>query len=175
LSTIRSDRLFTIPGVVGIIVAGVATAIVGKRPILGTRWILLDDPPVRHLRPRVHDARRSVVLLAALILGTAHILPSQALAPSPPAWRPTLRNESPGRIGPVSQVVTSSGTHSHTLTGLLIGSVVGAAATGVFLALFCSDPDTRCGAHEVGRAVVIIAIPPAVAGAVIGSLVRTKT
>lgn len=37
---IRSDRLFTIPGVIGIIVAGVATAMVGKLPVLGTRWIL---------------------------------------------------------------------------------------------------------------------------------------
>ncbi|HET9386120.1 MAG TPA: DUF2269 family protein [Gemmatimonadales bacterium] len=37
---IRSDRLFTIPGVVIIIVGGVATAIVGGYPILGTGWIL---------------------------------------------------------------------------------------------------------------------------------------
>ena len=37
---IRSDRLFTIPGVVGIIVTGLATAIVGGHPILGTPWIL---------------------------------------------------------------------------------------------------------------------------------------
>jgi uncharacterized membrane protein len=37
---IRSDRLFTIPGVVGIIVSGVAAAIHGKLPILGTGWIL---------------------------------------------------------------------------------------------------------------------------------------
>lgn len=37
---IRSDRLFTIPGVVIIIVGGVATAIVGGYPILGTTWIL---------------------------------------------------------------------------------------------------------------------------------------
>lgn len=37
---IRSDRLFTIPGVLGIIAAGVAAAIVGRLPILGTGWIL---------------------------------------------------------------------------------------------------------------------------------------
>jgi len=37
---IRSDRIFTIPGVIGIIVAGVATAMVGRLPVLGTRWIL---------------------------------------------------------------------------------------------------------------------------------------
>lgn len=37
---IRSDRLFTIPGVVGIIVTGVAAAMHGNFPILGTGWIL---------------------------------------------------------------------------------------------------------------------------------------
>lgn len=37
---IRSDRLFTIPGVVIIIAGGVATAIVGGYPLLGTSWIL---------------------------------------------------------------------------------------------------------------------------------------
>jgi uncharacterized membrane protein len=37
---IRSDRLFTIPGVVGIIVTGIAAAIYGNFPILRTGWIL---------------------------------------------------------------------------------------------------------------------------------------
>lgn len=37
---IKSDRLFTIPGVVVIIAAGVALAILGRYPILGTGWIL---------------------------------------------------------------------------------------------------------------------------------------
>jgi uncharacterized membrane protein len=37
---IRSDRLFTIPGVVIIIVGGFAAAIVGGYPILRTSWIL---------------------------------------------------------------------------------------------------------------------------------------
>ena len=37
---IRSDRLFTIPGVIGIIVTGVAAAIYGNFPILRTGWIL---------------------------------------------------------------------------------------------------------------------------------------
>jgi uncharacterized membrane protein len=37
---IRSDRYFTIPGVVGIIVTGVAAAIYGNFPILRTGWIL---------------------------------------------------------------------------------------------------------------------------------------
>jgi len=37
---IRSDRLFTIPGVILIVLAGIAAAIVGKLPLLRTGWIL---------------------------------------------------------------------------------------------------------------------------------------
>jgi uncharacterized membrane protein len=37
---IRSDRWFTGPGVIGIILTGVATAMVGNLPILRTGWIL---------------------------------------------------------------------------------------------------------------------------------------
>jgi uncharacterized membrane protein len=37
---IRSDRFFTMPGVMGIIAAGVAAAILGGFPLLGTGWIL---------------------------------------------------------------------------------------------------------------------------------------
>lgn len=36
---IRSDRLFTMPGVFGIIITGVAAAIAGHYPILRTGWI----------------------------------------------------------------------------------------------------------------------------------------
>jgi uncharacterized membrane protein len=37
---IRSDRLFTVPGVIGIIISGFAAAIHGNFPILRTGWIL---------------------------------------------------------------------------------------------------------------------------------------
>ena len=37
---IRSDRWFTIPGVIGILIGGFSAAIDGKFPILGTGWIL---------------------------------------------------------------------------------------------------------------------------------------
>lgn len=37
---IRSDRLFTMPGVLGIVVSGVGAALVGGLSILGTGWIL---------------------------------------------------------------------------------------------------------------------------------------
>lgn len=113
-------------------------------------------------------------LLTVLLLGTAQVLPGQVLAPHLAAWRPAPWAASTARVAAVPLAVASSETHSHTLTGLLIGGLVGAAATGVFLAAFCSDADTQCGADEVGRAVVIIAVPPAVVGAVIGSLIRTK-
>jgi uncharacterized membrane protein len=36
----RSDRWFTIPGVIGIVVGGVAAAVIGNLPILATGWIL---------------------------------------------------------------------------------------------------------------------------------------
>jgi hypothetical protein len=65
-------------------------------------------------------------------------------------------------------------TRTHTWTGLLIGGLAGVAATTVFLTQFCGDPDTECGADEVGRAVVVIAVPAAAAGALIGSLIRTE-
>jgi uncharacterized membrane protein len=37
---IRSDRVFTIPGVIGIVVTGIVTAMNGSLPLLGTGWIL---------------------------------------------------------------------------------------------------------------------------------------
>ena len=37
---IRSDRIFTVPGVIGIIVTGIVAAIYGNFPILRTGWIL---------------------------------------------------------------------------------------------------------------------------------------
>ena len=37
---IRSDRIFTVPGVLLIVTTGLATAMVGGFPILGTPWIL---------------------------------------------------------------------------------------------------------------------------------------
>ena len=37
---IRSDRYFTLPGIVGVTLAGIVAAIHGRIPILGTGWIL---------------------------------------------------------------------------------------------------------------------------------------
>ncbi|HKU61271.1 MAG TPA: hypothetical protein VJQ44_08655 [Gemmatimonadales bacterium] len=52
--------------------------------------------------------------------------------------------------------------------------MVGAAATTLFLVGFCGDPDTSCGEDEVGRAVLVIAVPCAAGGALIGSLIHTE-
>ncbi len=118
---------------------------------------------------------RAGVLVAVLLLGTPQFLPGQSLAPQLTAWSPTLRTQSVVRIATVPQDTATAETHSHTVTGLLIGGSVGLVATGLFLSVFCSDSDTQCGADEVARAVAIIAVPPAVVGAVIGSLIRTKS
>jgi len=36
---IRSDRIFTVPGVIGIIVSGTAAAVIAGVPLLGTGWV----------------------------------------------------------------------------------------------------------------------------------------
>lgn len=117
-------------------------------------------------------------LVAFLVFTSTQVLAAQALAPPLRDWhsyRPIqtfrLILATDVRLPPFP--ATPSPEHGHTMTGLLIGGLVGTVATGVFLAAFCSDPDTQCGADEVGRAILIIAVPPTVVGAVIGSLIRT--
>ncbi len=39
-SIIQADRIFTIPGIIILLIGGIATASVGNYPILGTGWIL---------------------------------------------------------------------------------------------------------------------------------------
>ena len=118
-----------------------------------------------------------VAFLALNVYGTIH-LEAQARTLSLPRWRAELPAKQPlsslaDKLDYGVPEDSTSKTHSHTLTGLLIGSAVGLAATGIFLAAFCGDPDTECGADEYGRALVIIAVPAAAAGALIGSLIRT--
>jgi hypothetical protein len=126
-------------------------------------------------------ARGTALLLAGLLCGGAGGLHAQA-APAPfPGWRPEL--PAPGadaprrwdrRAIPGGAVASRVETRSHTWTGLLVGGAVGAAATTVFLIGFCGDPDASCGADELGRAALIIGLPPAAVGALIGSLIRTE-
>lgn len=123
-------------------------------------------------------ARTCALVLVALLLGRADVLGAQVAAPGLPTWRPTLVAGASGAfaassVEPVAPPPARSDGHSYTWTGLLVGGLVGGAAAALFLTAFCSDPDTQCGADEVGRAVVIIAVPPAVVGALIGSLIRS--
>ena len=116
-------------------------------------------------------------LLALNLCGITH-LEAQAKALSLPRWQAELPEKKhlsfADNLGYTVPQDSISKTHSHTFTGLLIGSAVGLAATGLFLAAFCGDPDTECGADEYGRALVIIAVPAAAAGALIGSLIHTR-
>jgi hypothetical protein len=129
---------------------------------------------------------RPLVLPAAGLLalfGLAHPISLQAqVAGAPfPNWHHELMpaGGSASRSGGQYRVsdgvlIPGSAARSHAGTGLLIGGIVGAVATTVFLVGFCGDPDTACGADEVGRAVVLIAVPCAAVGTFIGWLVRTE-
>ena len=122
--------------------------------------------------------RLSLVALLALNLCGITQLEAQAKALSLPRWQAELPAKKHLSFADNLECAVPedsiSKTHSHTFTGLLIGSAVGLAATGLFLAAFCGDPDTECGADEYGRALVIIAVPAAAAGALIGSLIHTS-
>jgi len=123
----------------------------------------------------------SAALLLAL-LGT--VLPSRVQAQAErlplPAWRAelplggTARRPAMQRETPPVAFRELSVSRTHTKTGLLIGGLVGSAATAALLILYCSDPDTRCRAGEVATGSMIIVLPAAAVGALIGSLVRTE-
>ena len=123
---------------------------------------------------------RTQLLLAALLALAAPAAARAQAAPLPfPRWQgnlppgtatPAARTEHQGAAALARE---SAAVRRHTGTGLLIGGVVGAAATTIFLIGFCNDPDTSCGVDEVGRAAVIIGVPCAAAGALIGWLVKT--
>jgi len=123
--------------------------------------------------------RRGAAILVWPVLTGVQLLAAQARVPPLPRWRPQPLGSS---VPPVlalrprapSLSTLAASEHRHTITGLLIGGLVGTVAAGAFLGAFCNDPDTHCGAGEVGRAIVIIAVPPTLLGAVIGSLIRTK-
>jgi hypothetical protein len=121
------------------------------------------------------------LLLAGLGLVLPNRLHGQIASTAFPVWHGELRKENSGVLRPAAErrisvfpVRLRAATRSHTGTGLLIGGLVGAAATTVFLIGFCDDPDTQCGADEIGRAVLFIAVPCAAVGALIGSLIRTE-
>jgi len=74
----------------------------------------------------------------------------------------------------VRRIEVSAGETSKVVTGGAIGFGVGATASLLFLAGFCSDPDTLCGGDEWLRAFAFIALPSTLVGAGIGLLIRTE-
>jgi hypothetical protein len=120
------------------------------------------------------------LLFLAVALTAPATSSGQALAAPFARWSGELQADARLRSGSLRSRVTGASpaeqatTRSHTLTGLLIGGLVGAAATTVFLIGFCGDPDTACQGDEVGRAILIIGVPCAAAGALIGTLIRTE-
>jgi hypothetical protein len=113
---------------------------------------------------------KTVLLVAALLLGSTASVKAQVAASPLPAWHAAL----PSAPANQSWAWESAAARSNTKTGLLVGGIIGLAATTVFLIGFCSDPDTVCGIDEVGRAVLFIAVPVAAAGALIGSLIHSE-
>ena len=76
-------------------------------------------------------------------------------------------------LGAVERIEISRGRHAKTLTGAAVGLLVGGAAAGAFLVMFCGG-DTLCESDEYVRAFAIIALSPAVAGTLIGSAIRVE-
>ncbi len=128
--------------------------------------------------------RAPAVLAAALLLASSGtVFPSHVHAQGVPAPFPTWHAEVP--LGGAARRSTlhretvpveirKSVSRTHTETGLLIGGLVGVGVTTAFLVLFCSDPDTSCGAGEVATAAMVFTLPTAAVGALIGSLVQTE-
>jgi hypothetical protein len=111
--------------------------------------------------------RKIGLLVAVLLLGGTGTAQAQAATVPLPTWETGL----PATAEDQHWVRATTVGGSHTATGLLVGGIVGVAATTVFLIGFCGDTDTECGADEVGRAVLFIAVPTAALGALIGFLI----
>ena len=111
---------------------------------------------------------KTLLFLAALLLGSTTTAESQTAARPLTSWHAEL----PSDPAPQGGGWQGAAARSHAKTGLLVGGIIGLAATTAFLIVFCDDPDTACGIDEVGRAVVIIAVPVAAAGTLIGALIH---
>ena len=109
------------------------------------------------------------LLVTVLLLGSTPGAQGQVASRPLPRWHAAL----PSTPANHNWAWQSAAARSHTKTGLLVGGIIGLAATTVFLIGFCGDPDTACGIDEVGRAVLIIAVPAAAVGALIGSLIHS--
>jgi hypothetical protein len=74
----------------------------------------------------------------------------------------------------LTRLDVSQGRRSHWVRGGAIGLVTGLAASGLFLAAFCSDPDTSCHADTVGKVTAIFGLPPTMIGLGIGLAIRSE-
>ena len=74
----------------------------------------------------------------------------------------------------LSSLEVSTGRDHKTWTGLAIGAGVGLLAGALLTSAFCSDPDSSCDTHEAAPAVLIVAVPFAALGGIVGSMVQTE-
>ena len=57
----------------------------------------------------------------------------------------------------------------------VVGGVGGfVVATGTFLAIFCSDPDTSCGGHQVAAGALYFGVPVGAIGTLVGLLLADE-
>jgi hypothetical protein len=74
----------------------------------------------------------------------------------------------------VRRIEVSEGEGSKVVTGAVVGFGLGATASLLFLAGFCSSSDTICGGDEWLTAFAVIALPPTLVGAGVGLLIRKE-
>lgn len=72
----------------------------------------------------------------------------------------------------IQELHRNRGSGNRALAGTLVGGGLGAAFATLFAVAFCGDADTSCQADEVALVFAVFALPPAGAGALIGSLLR---
>lgn len=77
------------------------------------------------------------------------------------------------RYDEIQSLERSDGLRNHALLGGGIGLAAGAALTALFLHGFCGT-DSPCQGDEVVKAGAVFALPPTVAGLVIGALIRSE-
>ncbi len=106
------------------------------------------------------------------LTGTIETLSSDTLVLKTEAsrWRVISRQAIP--FASITRLEVTRGKKSKWLVGAGVGLGLGAAATVYFLAAFCDDVDTSCDGNTYLGIFALIALPPAIVGAVIGALIK---